>query len=95
LTQIQGLFALGFQSPTAFWRSLAQKCVLASGRMKTDRTTRKETPTALELNGKLILRGIKALRAGKMKVTVAGYLRLQRGIPLQSVRATPPLWIEK
>ena len=63
--------------------------------MKTDKTTRTEIPSALELNRKLILRGLKALRQGKMKVTIAAYLRLQRSFPLPSVPPKPPVWIEK
>jgi hypothetical protein len=63
--------------------------------METNKTRRTEIPTPLELNRKLIFRGVKALQEGTLKVTIAGYLRLQRNTQLPPVQTTPPVWIEK
>ena len=62
--------------------------------MKANKTTRPKAITPQELNQMLILRGLKALEKGTMKVTVAGYLRLQRSIPSPPVQIKPPVWIE-
>ena len=63
--------------------------------METKTTDKhKRHKATMQLNRKLMKRGLKALEGRTMKVTIAEYLRMQHDSPAPAPPPQPPRWID-